>query len=209
MKSLRSTGMEQAARACCRYSVAPWKNCWSVSTDRHAAPLAASLAAISAGRKSARRTPFDGDAFFTSVMTPAWPAAILARMLASKPRRSARNSALASTSSRRLAKPRCFFAAATSSALTARILLRMSDMMAPDKRVSKSSGLLCEREPQAERQEQAAGDAVQPQRHAWLELEPLAGEGGEHGQRITPQHAVEIEEAAEDHEGQWFAVRVG
>src|SRR5471032_2181287 len=153
--------------------------------------------------------PFDGDAFFTSVMTPAWPAAILARMLASKPRRSARNSALASTSSRRLAKPRCFFAAATSSALTARILLRMSDMMAPDKKVSKSSVLFCEREPQAECQEQAAGDAVQPQRHARLELEPVAGEGREHGQRITPQHAVEIEDATKEHEGQRLAVRVG
>ena len=33
MKSLRSTGKAQAARACCRYSAPPWKNCSSVSTD--------------------------------------------------------------------------------------------------------------------------------------------------------------------------------
>ena len=38
MKSLRSTGRLHAARAARRSSSAPWKNCASVSTDRHAAP---------------------------------------------------------------------------------------------------------------------------------------------------------------------------
>jgi len=64
---------------------------------------------MSAGRKSARITPFDGDAFFTSAMMPDEPAAIFARRLASKPRRPARSSASPSTSARRLARSRCFF----------------------------------------------------------------------------------------------------
>jgi hypothetical protein len=41
MKSLRSTGSAQAARASTRHSGAPWKNWRSVSTDRQAAPWAA------------------------------------------------------------------------------------------------------------------------------------------------------------------------
>ncbi|CFP59664.1 Uncharacterised protein [Bordetella pertussis] len=41
MKSLRSTGSEQAARARRRLSCEPWKNCTSVSTDRQAAPCMA------------------------------------------------------------------------------------------------------------------------------------------------------------------------
>jgi len=42
MKSLRSTGRAQAARACCKNSGAPWKNCRSVSTERQAAANAPS-----------------------------------------------------------------------------------------------------------------------------------------------------------------------
>src|SRR5471030_169553 len=158
---------------------------------------------MSAGRKSARSTPFDGEAFFTSVITPAWPAAILPRRLASKPRRPARSSALLSTSARRLARLRCFFAAATSSALTARILFRMSDM------IRLSLMLFGQRQTQAECQEQASRHAVQPQRHQRLDLEPRAGKGGEDGQAVTPQHTVEIENAAQDDEGQRLAGGIG
>src|SRR4051812_8536242 len=73
--------------------------------------------------------PLDGEAFFTSAITPAWPAAILPRRLASKPRRLPRASRSVSTSLRRLCRLRYFLAAATSSAFTARILLSMSDMV--------------------------------------------------------------------------------
>src|SRR5690606_8198842 len=65
----------------------------------------------------------------TSAITAAWPSAILARMAASKPRNPAHASRSDSTSSRRLARLRYFLAAVISSALTARILLRMSDIV--------------------------------------------------------------------------------
>src|SRR5690606_6205979 len=63
-------------------------------------------------------------------------------MAASKPRNPARASRSDSTSSRRLARLRAFFAEAISSALTARILLRMSDIVFPSVFSSKGgSGL--------------------------------------------------------------------
>src|SRR3954453_19214181 len=113
---------------------------------------------MSAGLKSARSTPLEGEAFFTSAITPAWPAPMLSRRLFSKPRMARRASLSASTSRRRLARSRDFLAAATSSALTARILFRISDMMS-------ASGLFGESQLDTEPDEQAAGDAVKPQRH--------------------------------------------
>src|SRR6218665_492882 len=68
--------------------------------------------------------PLLGLAFLISAITPLWPAAILARSAASKPRTSRR----ASASSRWLASERRFFAAATSSILTSTMRFRMSAM---------------------------------------------------------------------------------
>src|SRR6476620_10762100 len=127
---------------------------------------------MAAGWKSGRSTPFDGEAFFTSAITPARPASMLRRRLASKPRRLPRSSLSPSTSRRRLYRSRYFLAAATSSAFTARILFRISDMMEP-------SGLLRQRQLDAEPDEQAAGGAVQPQRHGGFQLDACARAGGE------------------------------
>src|SRR3990167_6368592 len=79
---------------------------------------------MSAGSKSARSTPLLGLAFLISAITAAWPLAILARSAPSKSRVSTRLSA----SARMASKDRRFSAAATSSCLTATILLRMSDI---------------------------------------------------------------------------------
>src|SRR5574343_1168298 len=77
---------------------------------------------MSAGMKSSRSTPLDGLAFLTSAITAAWLAAILARKAPSKSRVSTRLSA----SARMAAKDFFLRPAATSSRLTATILLRMS-----------------------------------------------------------------------------------
>src|SRR3954471_6352722 len=121
MKSLRSTGNWQAARACSRYATLPWKNCTSVSTDRQAAPCFSYERAICAGTKSSRNTPFDGLAFFTSAITAARPAACFARNAPTKSRRSRDDASRRNSSSGALCS-----AARTSSRLTAMMRSRMS-----------------------------------------------------------------------------------
>eukprot|EP01137_Pigoraptor_chileana_P020486 Opistho-2@82927 len=86
---------------------------------------------MAAGRKSARITPLLGLAFLISAITPLWPAAILARSAASKPRTSVR----ASASSRWLARERFLRAAATSSTLTSQMRCRMSAMLRHSQRL--------------------------------------------------------------------------
>src|SRR5882724_8572191 len=68
MKSLRRQGREILADACSRLSSEPRKNSSSVSTDSAAAPACSNSRASSAGRKSARIKPFEGDAFLSSAM---------------------------------------------------------------------------------------------------------------------------------------------
>src|SRR3990167_5656968 len=79
---------------------------------------------MSAGMKSARSTPLLGLAFLISAITALCPAAILRLSAPSKSRVSTRLSA----SARMAAKGTRFWAAATSSRLTATIWFRMSDM---------------------------------------------------------------------------------
>src|SRR6185312_1429788 len=133
MKSLRSNGSEQAARACCRNASLPWKKSLSVSTDRQAAPACWYLFAIAAGSKSTRITPLLGLAFFTSAITAGRPASIFASMAAANPRVSGCSAmrAVNSASGNRLRR------SATSSALRVRMRLRMSVM------ASRSMGYGC------------------------------------------------------------------
>ena len=69
MKSLRSTGSLVAARAATMKSRWPWNDGVSVSTERQAAPPASYAFASAGGSKSARISPFDGEAFFTSAIS--------------------------------------------------------------------------------------------------------------------------------------------
>src|SRR5437868_2418734 len=85
---------------------------------------------MSSGTKCSRSTPLDGDAFLTSAITPALPAAIVVRSAPAKPRGASPGSVRRlSASARRLGRSRRLRAAFTSSALTARIFCRMSDML--------------------------------------------------------------------------------
>ncbi len=70
VKSLRMTGNEHAARAAWRSAIEPPKCSTSVSTDRHAAPPRSYDLAISAGSRSALRSPFDGERRLISAITP-------------------------------------------------------------------------------------------------------------------------------------------
>src|SRR6266446_5644203 len=123
MKSLRNTGNVAAARACVKYSGAPWKYDRSVSTDKQVAPPRSKLAAIAVGSKLARNTPLLGLAFLISAITADSPAAIFARNAPSKSRGGGAARAARSVS----ANGRTRLAAAISSALVARIRVRMSD----------------------------------------------------------------------------------
>src|SRR5207244_427127 len=69
MKSFRSTGTPARATAARRSPTDPPKNGPSVSTERAAAPLRAYRSARSAGSRSSRIEPADGERRFTSAIT--------------------------------------------------------------------------------------------------------------------------------------------
>ncbi len=66
--------VDVASDASSRLCSEPWKNCSSVRTERQAAPAFASSAARLGTSKSARMSPLEGEAFFSSAMMagPDW-----------------------------------------------------------------------------------------------------------------------------------------
>ena len=122
VKSLRSTGNAQAARAFARCWSAPWKKSRSVSTESAAAPPASYSRAMTAGSNSSRSRPLLGDARFISAMTAARPSSMRARS-ASANGRGGGMLAARSPSSRMLTRA---LRSVISSALRAIIFLRIS-----------------------------------------------------------------------------------
>mmetsp|Transcript_28075 Transcript_28075/g.71552 ORF Transcript_28075/g.71552 Transcript_28075/m.71552 type:complete len:385 (+) Transcript_28075:2212-3366(+) len=83
MNSLHSSGQATpASRMSVRLAKEPWKNFSSVSTLRHAAPPASYAWAMRTGSKSGWMTPLEGDAFFTSAISPGLPVSCARRVIA-------------------------------------------------------------------------------------------------------------------------------
>ena len=120
MKSFLSTGRWAASRALRKSLKLPRKNASSVSTDMAAAPADSYLRAYSAGSRSARMTPFEGEARLISAMifTPCRPGCA-----SDAPK--GRTSILALARCSRSAAGTTFFASATSAFFFATIRSRM------------------------------------------------------------------------------------